>query len=141
MGWGAMADRADAEDLAPDSALTARPLTLPAPLNRPPTLQAETYPAKDRLLGVVIGELDFDGATWLGPVLHDALDLSLSGLDLDLGGIRFCDCSGLDVLLRLRRHALRDRRTVIIRQSSPAVTRVLALTAALPLFTSTSLPP
>ncbi|MFF3919232.1 STAS domain-containing protein [Streptomyces sp. NPDC001852] len=103
-----------------------------------PSLQAETYSEGERLLTRVAGEMDLDSSAWLGPVLQDALALSLTGVDLDLGGVQFCDCSGLNMLLRLRQHALHDGKTVTVRQSSPAVTRLLTLTGTLPLFPSDS---
>ncbi|MEU2930924.1 STAS domain-containing protein [Streptomyces sp. NPDC007251] len=103
-----------------------------------PFLQAETYPEGERLLTRVAGEMDLDSSAWLGRVLHDVLALSPTGVDLDLGGVQFCDCSGLNMLLRLRQQALYDGKTVTVRESSPAVTRLLTLTGALPLFTSDS---
>jgi anti-anti-sigma factor len=80
--------------------------------------------------------MDLDSSAWLGPVLQHALDDSRTGVDLDLDGVQFCDCSGLNTLLRLRQEALHHGKTLTIRHSGPAVTRLLTLTGALSLFTS-----
>jgi anti-anti-sigma factor len=101
---------------------------------RPPTLHIETYPAYDRLLVVVSGDLDIDTDQMLQGTLSTALTRSVSGLDLDLSGVEFCDCSGLNVLLRTRRRALEEAKTVAIRAAGAAVGKLLDLTHTRPLF-------
>ena len=75
------------------------------------------------------GELDLaaharlcEAFTWLGAA--GARDVTA-----DLSGISFCDCAGLGMLVaeanRLRRHG----GSLVIAQASPAVHRLLALTA------------
>ncbi|WP_345944847.1 ANTAR domain-containing protein [Streptomyces albus subsp. chlorinus] len=81
----------------------------------------------------VRGELDLQGHQ-LQPDLRRALERSGSGIDLDLSGVAFCDCSGLSVLLGLRRRALAQGKTVTIHSSSPPVERLLDLTGAGTLF-------
>lgn len=76
------------------------------------------------------GELDLDSGNRLRPDLHEALADSAGGLDLDLHGLAFCDCAGLRVLLDLRQRALSQNKSVVIRASSPAVDRLLALIGA-----------
>ncbi|GGN57312.1 hypothetical protein GCM10011579_019420 [Streptomyces albiflavescens] len=99
-----------------------------------PWLRIETYPADDRVLVVVSGDLDIDTEETLQNALRDAVAGSVSGIDLDLNGVEFCDCSGLNVLLRMRRRALADGKTVAIRTAGASVERLLDLTHARPLF-------
>ncbi|CAM5291221.1 STAS domain-containing protein [Streptomyces pilosus] len=90
-------------------------------------------PDGDRVRVTVRGELDFE-AQHLRYELHEALRSSGTGVDLDLSGVSFCDCSGLSVLLDARQRALGLGRTVTLRASSPAVERLLGLIGAQDLF-------
>ncbi|MFF0012044.1 ANTAR domain-containing protein [Streptomyces sp. NPDC005374] len=100
----------------------------------PPCLATvESVVTGDRMSVTCRGELDM-GAEWLQPELYDALDRSATGVDLDLGEVRFCDCGGLNVLLDLRREALGQGKTITVRVCSPAVGRLLDLTGARELF-------
>ncbi|MGW2827439.1 anti-sigma factor antagonist [Streptomyces sp. NPDC001443] len=83
------------------------------------------------------GEIDFDSSPALGQVLQDALNQSADGVVVDLAGIAFCDCSGLNVLLRVRRHAREAAKTLTVRVSSPAVQRLLELTGTVDVLTAT----
>ncbi|WP_406176511.1 ANTAR domain-containing protein [Streptomyces sp. NBC_00996] len=103
-----------------------------------PWLQIETYPEDDRVLVVVSGDLDIDTEQMLQSALRDALVGSVSGVDLDLGGVEFCDCSGLNVLLRMRRRALADAKSLGIRTAGASVERLLDLTHTRPLFAWTN---
>ncbi|QES45436.1 antitermination regulator [Streptomyces venezuelae] len=84
---------------------------------------------------VVRGELDLDTGQRLRTDLYRALADTAAGLDLDLRGVDFCDCSGLNLLLGLRQHAVHQGKTVVIRHSSPVVDRLLELTGTRSLFT------
>lgn len=90
----------------------------------------------DRTRATVIGEVDLDCAPMLQDVLADNLRLSPGGLDIDLRGIAFFDCSGLNVLLRLRGLAEQFGTELTVTGMTPAVTRVLDLTGTRGLFTS-----
>jgi anti-anti-sigma factor len=84
-----------------------------------------------------------DGAGFSQPLTEQALDdalrevlsRSVRGMELDLSGIDFCDCAGLNALLRVRRHARGDGRTVAIRTASAVVHRLLSVTCTRSLFT------
>lgn len=91
-------------------------------------------PDDDRTLVSVSGDLDLAADQELQHALRSALTDSGEGIDLDLGGVDFCDCSGLNALLGIRQQALEESKTVTIRRVSPAAERVLALTGTLPLF-------
>ncbi|TCR17567.1 anti-anti-sigma factor [Streptomyces sp. BK205] len=120
------------ERAMPEPAHSAQPLT--ATDARPPCLASvEAVTAGDRVTVVCRGELDI-GAERLRPELYDLLATSSAGVDLDLAGIGFSDCAGLNVLLDLRRHALDQGKTVTITSCGPALGRLLDLTGARELF-------
>jgi len=120
------------ERAMPEPAHSAQPLT--AADSRPPCLASiEAVVAGDRVDVICRGELDI-GARWLQPELYAALNRSATGVDLDLEGVGFCDCAGLNVLLDLRREALDQGKTVTVRSCGPAVGRLLDLTGAGELF-------
>ncbi|MER6180966.1 ANTAR domain-containing protein [Streptomyces sp. NPDC001652] len=91
-------------------------------------------PDGDRMTVTVRGDLDLAADQELQQSLRSALTDSGKGIDLDLDGIEFCDCSGLNTLLGIRQQALDQGKTVTIRAISPAAERVFALTDTLPLF-------
>ncbi|UNO38411.1 ANTAR domain-containing protein [Streptomyces sp. MST-110588] len=88
----------------------------------------------DRVSVALRGELDLDVARRMEPELHEILGRSPRGLDLHLDAVGFCDCAGLNLLLRLRLRALDQDKTVAIRSSSRAVERLLDLAGARALF-------
>ncbi|WAL99602.1 ANTAR domain-containing protein [Streptomyces sp. Je 1-369] len=83
---------------------------------------------------VVRGELDLDTGQRLRIDLYRALTDTAAGVDLDLREVDFCDCSGLNLLLSLRQHAVQQGKTVVISHSSPVVDRLLELTGTRSLF-------
>ncbi|MDI9888252.1 STAS domain-containing protein [Streptomyces sp. HNM0645] len=107
----------------------------PASPAAPPPFTTDTYPGSDgRLVVVLRGELDFDTAPALRFALREALGRSRTGLELDLQGVPFLDCSGLNVLLAMRDDA-RDRgRSMTLGARSPAVARLLDLSGTASLF-------
>ncbi|MFI0242205.1 STAS domain-containing protein [Streptomyces sp. NPDC016845] len=92
-----------------------------------------TYP-----LVAVHGEVDLEAAPGWEHDLRSALHNSRHGIALDLRALRFCDCAGLNALLRVRRAALMTGKTVTIAAAGPAVTRLLHLTQTAALFTAAS---
>lgn len=85
---------------------------------------------------MVTGELDIHADHLLYGTLREALDRSQSGVDLDLSKVDFCDCSGLNVLLRVRQRALKQGKTVTVHAASTPVGRLLDTTHTLLLFAS-----
>lgn len=94
----------------------------------------DTVPDGVRVAVIMRGELDLDTCQQLRPDLLRALSGSAQGIDLHLGEVTFCDCSGTNLMLELRRLALRRGKTVTVLSSSPAVDRVFELTAIRDLF-------
>ncbi|MEU6220812.1 ANTAR domain-containing protein [Streptomyces sp. NPDC047022] len=88
----------------------------------------------DRLVVAITGELDAGCDQLLQRTLSGALDHATAGLELDLAGVAFCDCSALSVLLRVNRRAHAEAKSLILRATSPAVERLLTLTDTLTLF-------
>jgi anti-anti-sigma factor len=99
-------------------------------------LEITTHPAGTRTVVTVSGEIDIDTEQTLQRALRLALARSTEGVDLDLAGVGFCDCSGLNVLLRVRRIALADGKTLRVRTAGPWVERLFALTDTSSLFPS-----
>lgn len=91
-------------------------------------------PDGDRVMVEVSGELDLDTSERLRRVLREALNRSVRGVDLDLKGVSFCDCSTLNILLNLRNRALEQDKTIAIHAASTAVDRLLDLTGTQTLF-------
>ncbi len=88
----------------------------------------------DRAVVKVRGELDLDNSERLRGVLREALSRSARGIELDLADVSFCDCSTLDILLSVRRQALKQAKTVTVRSTGAVVDRLLALTGTRTLF-------
>jgi len=97
-------------------------------------LQVRLTEAGARTRATVIGEVDLGCAGMLQHVLQDTLSSAPGGLDLDLSGVAFFDCSGMNVLLRLRAQARGLGVPLAVVRMSPAVVRVLELTRSGALF-------
>lgn len=108
--------------------------TAGAPAAGPSPVVMTLRPDGDRVVVEVSGELDLDTSERLRSLLSDALNRSVRGIDLDLNGVSFCDCSTLNILLNLRDRALRQGKTVAIHATSAAVDRLFGLTGTHGLF-------
>lgn len=82
----------------------------------------------------VSGEIDFTGAKMFERVLVDHLLRDTDSLSLELSGVAFFDCGGLNALLRARRVAEQTGAALELTALSPAVERVLDLTGTGHLF-------
>ncbi|WP_327186775.1 anti-sigma factor antagonist [Streptomyces sp. NBC_01334] len=104
------------------------------PVRRGPALRIGVRPDGDRVVVAVRGELDLDSAEQLAHTLRAALGAAVGGVDLELGGVEFCDCSALNVLIGLHEQGLKQGKTVALRTVGPAVERLLTLTGTRMLF-------
>lgn len=105
------------------------------PLPRLPlTATVDTVPDGARVSVIVRGELDLETGQRLWPELLHALNGSAGGVDLYLSEVTFCDCSGINLLLALRRAGLRHGKSVTVVSNSAAVERMFDLTATRRLF-------
>ncbi|MDH6580468.1 STAS domain-containing protein [Kitasatospora sp. MAP5-34] len=76
----------------------------------------------------VVGEVDYDGAHAFRYAMATALNDHPAGLELDLAGLAFCDCAGLNVLLWVRRRAAATGCALRVRSVSPRMSRLVDLT-------------
>ncbi|MFD6984754.1 STAS domain-containing protein, partial [Streptomyces sp. NPDC059956] len=96
-----------------------------------PGLYLSVCPSADEVLVTVRGEIDFDSTPHLRNMLAAVLCSYEGPVALDLAGVTFCDCSGLNEFLRARHQA---EGRIIIRASSCPVGRLLELTGTAVLF-------
>ena len=105
------------------------PLPVPAP--RPPVeaadLQVHVLSAVPLVVGVS-GEIDIASAPKLREELLGALRRHGARLALDLGGVTFMDCAGVNVLLAARRHARLEGGWVRVARASRRARSILMLT-------------
>ncbi|MEH0432616.1 ANTAR domain-containing protein [Streptomyces stelliscabiei] len=112
----------------------------PADGRRTPTLSLHSHHDGDRVVVTVRGDLELATDEQLRRGLRDSLARSAHGIDLDLGEVGFCDCSGLNALLSIRQEALDHAKTATIRTISRAAQRVFSLTDTLSLFVPPAAP-
>jgi len=85
--------------------------------------------SSERLLVVVTGQIDYDCAVEFEQCLAaEVCDRAAAVVELDLAGVSFCDCAGLNVLLRMREYAAAHGRGLRIRAVSRRVARLMDLT-------------
>jgi anti-sigma B factor antagonist len=80
--------------------------------------------------GLVIqirGEIDIQSAPELRDELLRVIRRYGPRLALDLAGVRFMDCAGLNVLLATRRRARLEQGSVRVLRASPQVVRMISL--------------
>ena len=82
--------------------------------------------------GVVLvsGELDILTAAMLEQELRAAAAETSGDLVVDLGGVSFMDSAGMNVLVRLFKVLDKDDRTLVLRNTTGSVRRVLELGGA-----------
>ncbi|MGQ4385229.1 ANTAR domain-containing protein [Streptomyces sp. SAS_270] len=117
------------EGPCPECGTTLKQSPTPAPV----TFSVDT--AGDRFFVTVSGELDLDSDQALQQTLSDALNHDSDGLELDLAGVDFRDCSALTALLHVRRRAHETAESLTPRAGSPAADSPLGLAHTLPHFT------
>ncbi|MGW0909575.1 STAS domain-containing protein [Streptomyces sp. NPDC002853] len=81
------------------------------------------------------GELDFDTAPCALEAVAACLAKQPTSLCLDLAGISFCDCAGLNSLLTARISVLRGGVDLYVEGVGPQLARLLALIGADGIFT------
>jgi anti-anti-sigma factor len=106
-------------------------LPLPVPAPRHPAeatdLHVDVLSTAPLVVGVS-GEIDIASAPKLRAELLGALRRHGTRLALDLGGVTFMDCAGVNVLLAARRHALLEGGWVRVARASRRARDILMLT-------------
>lgn len=103
-------------------------------------LQVRSAVADGAALIVVAGEIDCDTANQLQQVFDDCLSRRLDTVEVDLSAVSFCDCAGLNVLLRARSRAIDAGARFRLLARSRQVSRLFALTRVSEVFESPSPP-
>ncbi len=86
-------------------------------------------PAPDATAVVALhGEVDMETADEIAGVVRTALDAGYTRLALDLSQVTFMDSQGLNALIGGRNEVLAAGGSLVSRDPSPAVCRVLELT-------------
>lgn len=81
------------------------------------------------------GELDVHTASALGEAVTSAFDQGATSIVLDVQALRFCDSSGIQVLVQARERAIEAGGTVTLTGVHGPVEKVLSVTGLLDLFT------
>jgi anti-anti-sigma factor len=76
----------------------------------------------------VRGEIDISAVTWLREDLLSVILRHGPELVLDLSGVSFMDCAGINLLLATRRRARLAGGWLQVINAAPAVSRIIALT-------------
>jgi anti-anti-sigma factor len=107
------------------------PLPVPVPAPRPPAeatdLHVDVLSTAPLVVGVS-GQIDIASAPKLREELLGALGRHGARLALDLGGVTFMDCAGINALLATRRHARLEGGWVRVGRASRRARNVLTLT-------------
>ena len=94
-----------------------------------PVFHVDTSAVDGQALVRLLGELDMAGASEARNQVLDVLDQMQAGvLILDLGGLTYCDSSGIRVLLALQADTEARGRKMVLRHLQPIVARVLEVT-------------
>jgi anti-sigma B factor antagonist len=76
----------------------------------------------------VTGELDIATAEEAFHYLSDVIDRSRVPINVDLGGLTFCDASGLSVLARASRRAREAGRALMLTSVRPSLVKIMRIT-------------
>ncbi|MEU6758341.1 STAS domain-containing protein [Streptomyces sp. NPDC046685] len=105
-----------------------------------PVFQASTALDADVAGLRLVGALDLDGAGQLRAAVADCFARRPDRVVLDLAGLRFCDCAGLNVLMEAKATADRIGTEMRVEGARPQVARLFALTGADDLFADSTPP-
>jgi anti-sigma B factor antagonist len=88
----------------------------------------------------VTGELDIATADQAYAYLSDVIDNGYAPLSVDLGGLTFCDASGLGVLARTANHAREAGRPLRLTSARPSLIKIMRITGMDSVFPELSSP-
>jgi anti-sigma B factor antagonist len=84
------------------------------------------------------GELDIHTAPGVGEAVANAIDGGAATVVVDAAALRFCDSSGIQVLVQARERLLTSGGTLRVEGVHGSVQKVLAVTGLLDLFSEDS---
>ena len=76
----------------------------------------------------VAGELDIATAEQAYTYISGVIDDRTAPVSVDLGGVTFCDASGLGVLARIARHARQAGRQLRLTSARPSLMKIMRIT-------------
>jgi anti-anti-sigma factor len=96
-----------------------------------------TYPSPTTARVRVVGEVDLATSSVLRGRLLAALTAErLAVLDIDLGGVTFLDCTGINALVAVRNAAVHTGSQIRVNDPQPIVRQILDLTGLLGVLTA-----
>ncbi len=105
-------------------------------MNTPPITVRTTVADRDAVI-TVCGELDIETAPVLRLAVSTCLQQHLESLSIDLSRVGFCDCSGLNALLRARHLAVDARVRLQLLCPRPQLLALLSASETAGYFTVT----
>jgi anti-anti-sigma factor len=116
----------------------------PAPLHTAPVDPVELSTAQLALSSTIsmdgrqvvsmTGELDIATAQQAYTYISDVIDHTRAPVSVDLGGVTFCDASGLGVLARVAKHARAKGRQLMLTSARPSLVRIMRITGVDSMF-------
>lgn len=101
---------------------------VPAPTGSPDLLSVRTAVAGDAVLVVLSGELDLGTSSRLMATVEACTHgRRVREVSIDMSDVTFCDCCGVNALLRVRNRLSENGTTIRLLDPSPSVTRLLIL--------------
>jgi anti-sigma B factor antagonist len=88
----------------------------------------------------VTGELDIATAQQALDYLSDVIDHSGAPVSVDLGGVTFCDASGLGVLARAANRARQLGREFMLTSARPSLLKIMRITGLDNVFPELGIP-
>jgi anti-anti-sigma factor len=93
-------------------------------------LNAHRRDKAGRALITLSGEIDLYTAPQLCASMEDCLRDGIRTIDVDLGTVTFCDCSGLNVFLRTSQRVNASGGSFQLHHASPLLTRIVDITGS-----------
>jgi anti-sigma B factor antagonist len=92
-----------------------------------PGVMVETAPADEMVTIAVRGDLDYAAISEVARAIVDSVSRARADVVLDLGDVAFIDATGLEFLVRARRHVAKRGGTLTLSRPTPEVHRLLAI--------------
>ncbi|WP_328847076.1 STAS domain-containing protein [Streptomyces sp. NBC_00258] len=104
------------------------------PMRIPPALNVHRHDTGNRTLVTLTGEIDLNSAPLVRASLERCLHDGIRAIDVNVTGVTFCDCSGLNAFLYSLLHTAAAGGSLRLLHPSPALERLVTLTGSGSLF-------